>query len=109
MLKDLHWLPIKERIDFKILCMTFKCLNGLAPPYLKELLNPYVKPRVLRSSAFNYLNVPRTSTCLGENSFSVYAPQLWNGLSECCKNSPTLETFKKSLKTHLFRRAYNTV
>ena len=40
-LKELHWLPIKYRIDFKVILLTFKALNGLAPPYLSELLSPY--------------------------------------------------------------------
>ena len=37
-LKKLHWLPIKFRIQFKILLLIYKCLNGLAPSYLMELL-----------------------------------------------------------------------
>ena len=37
-LKDLHWLPIRKRIDFKILLLTFKCMQGCAPLYLRELL-----------------------------------------------------------------------
>jgi hypothetical protein len=73
-LKDLHWLPVKIRIDFKILCMTYKCLN--------DLVTPYYKPRVLRSYHFNYLNVPCTSTRVGEKAFSVSVPQLWNGRGE---------------------------
>ncbi len=36
-LSTLHWLPTKHRIDFKILLMTYKALNGLAPQYLSEL------------------------------------------------------------------------
>ncbi len=30
-LKELHWLPVKERIQYKILLYVFKCLNGQAP------------------------------------------------------------------------------
>ena len=37
-LKDLHWLPIRKRIEFKILLLTFKCMQGCAPLYLRELL-----------------------------------------------------------------------
>ena len=36
-LKDLHWLPTRKRIEFKILLMTFKCMQGCAPIYLREL------------------------------------------------------------------------
>ncbi len=35
----LHWLPIKHRIDFQILLITYKALNCLAPQYLSELLS----------------------------------------------------------------------
>ena len=48
-LTSLHWLPIKFRIEFKILLLTFKALNGQAPSYLKELIVPYVPTRTLRS------------------------------------------------------------
>ena len=50
-LKELHWLPIEQRIIFKINLITFKCLNNLAPPYLKELLTLYRPNRTLRSSS----------------------------------------------------------
>ncbi len=40
-LSTMHWLPIKHRIDFKILLITYKALNGLAPQYLSELLSHY--------------------------------------------------------------------
>ena len=48
-LVDLHWLPVKQRIDFKILLLTYKALNGLAPAYLREQLVPYSPTRTLRS------------------------------------------------------------
>ncbi|MDG2589834.1 hypothetical protein P7M45_23125, partial [Vibrio parahaemolyticus] len=40
-LKLLHWLPVRFRIDFKVLLLVFKCLNGLGPSYLSDLLLPY--------------------------------------------------------------------
>ncbi len=48
-LSTLHWLPTKHRIDFKILLITYKALNGLAPQYLSELLSHYSPSRPLRS------------------------------------------------------------
>ena len=52
-LMDLHWLPIEYRIQFKILLLTYKTLNGLAPSYLSDLLQRYAPVRNLRSfSAF---------------------------------------------------------
>ncbi len=46
-LASLHWLPVYFRIDFKILLLTYKALNGLAPLYLTELLKPYETGRCL--------------------------------------------------------------
>ena len=54
-LYELHWLPVQERIVFKILLMTFKCLNGLAPSYLSELIQKYIPPRNLRALNSNRL------------------------------------------------------
>ena len=50
-LMDLHWLPVNERIQFKILLLTFKSLNGLAPVYVDEMIQRYVPNRKLCSSS----------------------------------------------------------
>ena len=50
-LMDLHWLPVNERIQFKILLLTFKSLNGLAPVYIDEMIQRYVPDRKLCSSS----------------------------------------------------------
>ena len=50
----------RQRIHFKILLLVYKCLNGLAPTYLSELLRYTNGPRLLRSSSQNFLAVPRT-------------------------------------------------
>ena len=57
-LKQLHWLPISQRITYKILLLTYKALNGQAPDYITELLEPYVPTRNLRSSFKKLLKVP---------------------------------------------------
>ena len=49
-LEELHWLPIRYRIQFKILLLVYKCLHGLAPQYLTELIKLRCPPRTLRSS-----------------------------------------------------------
>ncbi len=48
-LSTLHWFTIKHCIDFKILLITYKGLNGLAPQYLSELLSHYSPPHPLCS------------------------------------------------------------
>ena len=55
LLKELHWLPIEQRIKFKILLITFKALNKQAQNYITDLLRPYKPSRSLRSSAKNLL------------------------------------------------------
>ena len=106
-LKDLHWLPVRERINFKLLLLTWKALNGTAPSYISNLLVPYQPIRILRSSDKNLLAVPRTSSTLGDRAFSVAAPTLWNSLPlqiRCCES---LQLFKNLLKTHLYNKVYN--
>ena len=60
-LAALHWLPIKSRIDFKILLTTYKALNNQAPLYIKELLLPKPNVRTLRSSDKGLLDIPSTN------------------------------------------------
>ncbi len=67
-LTTLHWLPIKQ---IKILLITYKALNGLAPQYLSELLSHYSPPRPLLSQNSNHLIIPRIwKTTAGGRSFS---------------------------------------
>jgi len=66
-LKRLHWLPVRARIDFKILLITYKALNNLAPDYIKELVVEYKPGRSLRSSAQNLLVIPPTKTKTGDS------------------------------------------
>ena len=49
-LAHFHWLPIRQRINFKIATITHKCIYGTAPQYLKDLLTFTPTPRNLRSS-----------------------------------------------------------
>lgn len=103
LLHDLHWLPVASRIHFKILLLTFKTLNGLAPPYLSDLLYPYSPACSLRSSELGLLSTPRFwLSTVGGRSFSVNAPKLWNSLPLTLHNITSLPTFKTQLKTYLF-------
>ena len=109
-LKMLHWLPIKFRIQFKILLITFKAIHGLAPAYLIELITLRTQCTYnLRSTNELLLQPPRVKTLktLGDRSFVAAAPALWNKLPRAVRHSQNVQTFKKALKTHLFRKAYN--
>ena len=108
-LQGLHWLPVEQRIIYKVLLMTFKALNGLAPTYLSDLLCPYNPSRALRSSNQNLLHEPsyRLKT-YGARSYRCAAPRLWNKLPPQMRSVTNLVTFKRCLKTHLFKKVYNT-
>ena len=98
-LKSLHWLKVDERIQFKVLLLVFKCLHGIAPPYISELI-PLNNLNSTRQSSYY---IPRGSC---DRAFSSAAPKLWNQLPYEIKESKTIENFKRSLKTHLFKKCY---
>ena len=76
-LKELHWIPVNQRIEFKILVLTFKVLNGTAPKYLRDLLILYQPNRTLRSIDKKLLAVPSYNLeRYGRRAFSVAAPIL---------------------------------
>ncbi len=106
-MSTLHWLPIKHRIDFKILLITYKALNGLAPQYLSELLSHYSPPSLLWSQNSGHLIIPRISkSTAGGRSFFYLASKLWNNLPNTVREADTLCQFKYRLKSHLFNLAY---
>uniref|UniRef100_A0A3Q3JNC3 Reverse transcriptase domain-containing protein n=1 Tax=Monopterus albus TaxID=43700 RepID=A0A3Q3JNC3_MONAL len=107
-LASLHWLPVKFRIEFKILLLTYKALNDKAPSYLKDLVEPYHPNRALRSQSAGLLVVPRVHRSrMGGRAFSYQAPLLWNQLPVSVREADTLSTFKIRLKTFLFDKAYS--
>ena len=107
-LKQLHWLPIKYRILYKINLITFHALNFQCPFYIFDLLQNYQPTRALRSCNQNLLCVPnfRLQT-YGARSFSVKAPQLWNSLPTEIRQINSLTLFKSKLKTFYFKLAFN--
>lgn len=107
LLKRLHWLPVRARIEFKILLMTYKALNNQAPDYIKELVVEYKPDRSLRSSPQNLLVVPPTKTKTGDRAFQIVAPKLWNLMPNSIRLSNTLSNFKSSVKTYLFNKHFS--
>ncbi len=107
-LVHLHWLPVKFRIEYKILTSVFKALHGLAPVYISDLICPYSPRRSLSSSSENLLTVPLSRLkSKGDRAFSVLAPKLWNSLPQSVRLSSSLSGFKSSLKTFIFSQAYS--
>jgi len=104
-LRQLHWLPVKQRIDFKLSVLVCKSLHGLAPPYLLDdcQLVTDVGRRHLRSPDVYTCVVPRTQSQIGDRSFSVAGPRLWNNLpTEIRRRRTTFEHYRRLLKAFLF-------
>ena len=106
-LLDLHWLPVSERIKFKILLLTFKALHQQSPTYIQDLITRYLPSRSLRSSSTLSLNpVSFNLKTYGSRAFSVSAPELWNKLPDDIRSCENLSLFKHKLKTHLSKNFY---
>ena len=106
-LESLHWLTIRYRIRFKILLLTYKCINGLAPGYLSSLVAPYKPKRVLRSSTQCRLQIQNGRLkSQGDRSFRVVSQKEWNQLPLDIKLAPSVDSFKTKLKTFLFKECF---
>ena len=77
-LAELHWLPIRERIEFKLCTLTYKVRTNKQPAYLASCLTEFVPTRTLRSASRHLLTVPQTRTVTASRRFSVAAPTAWN-------------------------------
>ena len=95
LLHELHWLPIRQRIVFKILLFVYKFFNNSVPTYIMVALQVSERGESL-------LKVPRTSTPYGDRAFSNCAPKLWNALPTHIRCSATIGYFRSQLKHHLF-------
>ena len=100
-LRDLHWLPMRQRID-----LAFKRQHGMAPPYLTAMFVPTVSQQQrqrLRSSSTSTLLLPRTQTRYGDRNFAVAGPAAWNCLSaELRRPDLSMAMFRRLLKNSLF-------
>ncbi len=105
-LKELHWLPVQRRVEFKVLVYTHKAVHGDAPQYIKDLVS--IKSHACRSDSGIQLYVPRTKTkSYGDRSFKAAAASLWNALPHSMRNMNDCSKFKQALKTHLFIITFN--
>ena len=101
-LRSLHWLPVRARIEHKLMTITYKCLNGEAPEYLSDLLAVILlSRRILRSSdKYEQLGIPKVKRqTFAARSFSVKVSSLWNGLPDPLHRANNVETFKVTLNT----------
>ena len=107
---NLHWLPIKARIEYKICLLAYNALRLGKPRYLHEKLIPFdLETNVtVRHTDDQYrLFEPRVNKVIGERMYQYIAPRLYNKLPSEIKESETTDKFKKRLKTYLFEKCYD--
>src|SRR6218665_545503 len=110
MLEVLHWLPIRQRIEYRVASMVWRCQLCLSPTYLIDLCRPVSgsrSSRSLRASERGLLSVPfARTTIMKSRACSVVATTVWNSLPPLLHLLPrTLsDTFYSQLKTVLFDR-----
>jgi len=106
---SLRWLRVPESIVFKVAVQTYRALHGDAPQYLRQFTSVADIPsrQRLRSSTSDDLCIPavRLAT-VGRRAFSVAGARIWNALPADVTSAPSLFTFRKSLKLHLFPLSY---
>jgi len=103
-LRQLHWLPVQRRVDFKLACFVYSSLSGQAPPYLADDIPVHLVSegprRRLRSST---CAVPRTHNTFGDRSFAAAGSRLWNSLPVHLRDEDiSYNSFQRELKTVWF-------
>ena len=108
MLQTMDRQPKTEsRNAFKMLVMTFKCIGGLTPSVLAELVQPRKRDGRLRQNYAPTLHQGITKKCTGDSAFGAAAPRLWNELPVNIRATGTLSIFIRYLKTYIFIRNFN--
>ena len=109
-LKELHFLPVRQRIIFKIALLTYKSLHNIAPAYISDLIhlrspNTYYS---LRRDTDHFLITPDPQLNLKRTTgaFTAVAPKIWNDLPYSLRSQGDMNSFKKLLKTYLFQQAF---
>ena len=105
---ELHWLPVEQRIDFKILVLTYKAIHHQSPDYISSILQLWTDSRHPCSTSFApQLVEPRTHPItFADRAYSLYAPCKWKQLPPQIRNANSVTIFKRLLKSHLFELAY---
>ena len=104
-LRQLHWLPVRQRVRFKLACVMYKSLSGQAPQYLADDVQLLADSgrRLLRSANYRTCVVPRTQNSFGDRDFSVARPRIWNDLPPELRHfDNSFGQFRNMLKSYLF-------
>jgi len=101
-LRQLHWLPVRQRVEVKLVVLVYKSLHGLTAQHLTDDCQLVANSgrRRLRSADVDTCIISRTNIRLGDRSFAVSGPWLWNTLPvELRQPDVELVTFRRLLKT----------
>ena len=99
-LRQLQWLPVPRRVEFKLAILVYESLHGLAPPYLSDARRLSVGDGSRSTFAFAFAThartcvVPRTRTQFGDRSFAVAGPRVWNSLSAPLRDTNSIYSFR---------------
>ena len=106
LLRTLHWLPVEQRIDYKVALLTFEVRSTSTPSYPRRLIQDRQHSRNLRSTTTT-LCQPFTTTTFAKRVYRCSATAVWNSLPKTVDNSDSVTVFKSRLKTFLFSRAFS--
>jgi len=101
-LKELHWLPVQQRLYFKIAALTYNTVRIKEPGYLLEVIQFYEPVRSLHSSSQRLLSRARTHTVTATHAFKHSSVSVWNSLPVDICNCISLCTFRCHLEAFLF-------
>ena len=101
-LKDINWLPTKERFEQCTATNVFKFFDDSAPPYMSELFSRVGRGRITRRSK-NKLNQPFRKSNTGQNGLSYLGPKIWNSLQSDLKSCKNVNSFKHKIKEKFFK------
>jgi len=103
---SLNWLPIQQRINFKLATLVPHSLHNAGPQYLSSLLHPYTQSRQLRSASLNLLSQPCINICSCLLWFSTCWPFSLEIHPRHLRSIDSYTVFKSNLKTYLFTRCF---
>jgi hypothetical protein len=106
LLSSLHWLPVEQRIKYKIMTYMFKSGSNHLPEYLTKDLVQYTSSRPIRSILQNTYVIPRVRNESTKRCFYYAGPKIWNDLPDNIRSTISFPSFKKQLKTYLFNEIF---
>jgi len=109
LLRDRHWLPVKQRVEYKLCTIIHRCLYGDAPSYLVDLITPSAAASTRagrRSAESTTVAVPRTLSSFGDRSFATAGSRAWNKLPSQLRLIQSADTFRRHLNSFLFQQVF---